>query len=147
VVPRAGAVATSSWIRSVIVLTMSVSLMGACSWNPRPVSRAAARPVVDLNPFDAAPHSFVVAAPRFAPGETAIVRICVSTEGVISSANVIGSSGDRRFDEFALIWARQVRLASRPQNDNAKELCGAVRVEVRGVPFPDALSGADNALG
>jgi TonB family protein len=94
----------------------------------------------------------VVAGPRFAPGESAIVRICVSGDGVIASANVIGSSGDKRFDDFALIWARQVRLASRPQsadteNDPTKQNCGAVRVEIRGVSLPQGLSESDSSLG
>jgi TonB family protein len=100
-----------------------------------------------VNPFDDTPSTFVVAGPHFAPGETAIVRICVSTDGAISSANVIGSSGDKRFDDLALLWARQVRLSSRPQANNAKELCGAVRVEIRGLPLPRGISGADSSLG
>jgi TonB family protein len=103
--------------------------------------------VVEVSPFDDTPSTFVVAGPHFAPGETAIVRICVAADGVISSANVIGSSGDKRFDDLALGWARQVRLASRPQSDNAKEVCGAVRVEIRRVQFPRGISGSDSSLG
>jgi hypothetical protein len=38
-------------------------------------------------------------------------------------------------------------LASRPQGDNAKEVCGAVRVEIRRVQFPQGISGSDSSLG
>ena len=145
--PRAGAAATLTLIRSVVVLAMCTGAMGACSWTQRPQPTAAMRPVVGLSPFDDTPNSFVVAGPHFAPGETAIVKICVSNDGVISSANVIGSSGDKRFDDFALVWARQVRLASRPQSEQVREVCGAVRVEIRGVPLPRGLSGAESSLG
>ena len=132
---------------AVIVLTLctgAMSAMSACSWNQRPQLPVAVAPAVDPNPFDDTPNSFVVAGPHFAPGETAIVRICVSIDGVISSANIIGSSGDKRFDDFALVWARQVRLASRA---HTAEACGAVRVEIRGVALPRGFSGADSSLG
>jgi hypothetical protein len=138
-----------AWI--VIVLTLC-GATAACRPNQRPQLPVAVVPAVDPNPFDDTPSSFVVAGPHFAPGETAIVRICVSTDGVIASANLIGSSGDKRFDDFALVWARQVRLASRAQsaanqNDPGKQNCGPVRVEIRGVPLPQGLSGSDSSLG
>jgi hypothetical protein len=140
---------------TVIALTLC-GAMPACSINRRPqmpvVVTPAPAPQAALNPFDETPNAFVVAGPHFTPGETAIVRICVSTEGVISSANLIGSSGDKRFDDLALVWARQVKLASRDQStatqtDLAKETCGAVRVEIRGVGLPRGLAGADSSLG
>jgi len=126
--------------------------MDACRTSQRPQVPVAVAPAVDRNPFDDTPNSFVVAGPHFSPGETAIVRICVSPDGIIASANLIGSSGDKRFDDFALVWARQVRLASRTQSavtpgDPAKQNCGAVRVEIRGVTLPRGLSGSDSSLG
>lgn len=141
---------------TVVVLMICSGAMAACSSNRRsqlPVAVVrAAVPAVAPNPFDDTPNAFVVAGPHFTPGETAIVRICVSTDGVISSANLIGSSGDKRFDDLALVWARQVRLASRPQgvgtqSEPAKDTCGAVRVEIRGVTLPEGLSGSDSSLG
>jgi hypothetical protein len=136
---------------AVLVLTLCGAMV-ACRTNQPLRPPVVAAPAVAPSPFDDTPNSFVVAGPRFAPGESAIVRICVSGDGVIASANVIGSSGDKRFDDFALIWARQVRLASRPQsadtdNDPAKQNCGAVRVEIRGVSLPQGLSESDSSLG
>jgi hypothetical protein len=136
-----------------IVLALCCA-MAACSTNRRAqlTVTGPAPSAVEPNPFDETPNAFVVAGPHFTPGETAIVRICVSTEGVISSADLIGSSGDKRFDDLALVWARQVKLASRTQTaatqtDLAKESCGAVRVEIRGVGLPRGLSGGDSSLG
>ena len=136
---------------TLLVLTLCGAL-NACRTDQRPQHPIAVAPAVNPSPFDDTPNSFVVAGPRFAPGETAIVRICVSTDGVIASADLIGSSGDKRFDDFALVWARQVRLASRPQatdsqSDPARQNCGAVRVEIRGVTLPHGLSGSDSSLG
>jgi TonB family protein len=140
---------------TVIVLTLCSAIV-ACRPNRPAQTRIAVSPALaaaaEPSPFDETPNSFVVAGPHFVSGETAIVRICVSTDGVISSANLIGSSGDKRFDDFAMVWARQVRLASRTQSagtqtEPAKENCGAVRVEIREVGLPRGLSGADSSLG
>jgi TonB family protein len=134
-------------MRTVIATAMCIAALSACSSNPRP------RPVVVLaepappNPFDNSSTSFVVSGPRFPPGETAIVKVCVSADGVIASADVVGSSGDKRFDDFALVWARQVKLGNLPQGDQAKEICGPVRVEIKAAPLPRILSAGDSALG
>ncbi|HEY6451971.1 MAG TPA: energy transducer TonB [Steroidobacteraceae bacterium] len=121
----------------------ALALLGACS-SSRAAARAPAAPEPD--PFgDAA--TFIVAGPRFAPGETAIVRVCVSIDGTISSATLIGSSGDQRFDELALNWARQVKLADATQPKRTREVCGPVRVEIRVTPLSPLLHGEGNSLG
>ena len=126
------------------------------------VVRAAAPP----DPFDDTSTSFTVQGARFAPGETTIVRVCVTAAGTIASADVIGSSGDKRFDDYALVWARQVRLRSMPPDGRAsaqspaspqsptpaltappaQSSCGPVRVEIRPAAMPGVLSEHSSGL-
>jgi hypothetical protein len=101
---------------------------------------------VALPPFDDAPVSFVVAAPHFTPGEVTIVRVCLASDRSIASADVMASSGDRRFDDLALTWARQVRLRSAPGDGVRLQSCGEVRVEIRIPAEPRVISGPDNSL-
>jgi TonB family protein len=118
---------------------------------PPPVAMPRAEPP---DPFDDTSTSFTVQGARFAPGETAIVKVCVTSEGSIASADVVGSSGDKRFDDYALVWARQVRLRSVPQgapSPSATPLptqsqCGPVRVEIRPAAMPGVLSEHSSAL-
>lgn len=98
------------------------------------------------NPFDQEPSSFLVPAGHFPAGETAIVKVCVTPGGQIASADVVSSSGDKRFDDLAVVWARQVRLRSLPEGAQTDALCGAVRVEIRPAPVPEALPGRQSAL-
>jgi TonB family protein len=98
------------------------------------------------SPFDDSSASFTVHGARFAPGETAIVKVCVTPDGSIASADVVGSSGDRRFDEFALVWARQVRLKSQPPGAQPQPLCGPVRVEIRPAGVPGVFAEHSSAL-
>jgi TonB family protein len=98
------------------------------------------------NPFDDASASFLVSGARFAAGEFAIVRVCVTPLGTIESADVVGSSGDRRFDEFAVVYARQVRLKTLPEGLQTVSVCGPVRVEIKAAPMPEALPGRQSAL-
>jgi hypothetical protein len=97
-------------------------------------------------PFDDAPVSFVVAGPRFTPGVVTIVKVCVAPDHSILSADVLASSGDRRFDDMAVAWARQVRLRAAPQDGSRVDPCGEVRVEIRTPSEPRVISGADSAL-
>lgn len=101
---------------------------------------------VPPNPFDDASSSFLVNGARFPPGETAIVKVCVTPAGTIASADVVGSSGDKRFDDFAVNWARQVQLRSLPQGVQTDTVCGAVRVEIKAAPLPEGLPGRQSAL-
>jgi len=134
----------------------AVILQGCAAPRRAPaVVRAAAPP----DPFDDTSTSFTVQGARFAPGETTIVRVCVTAAGTIASADVIGSSGDKRFDDYALVWARQVRLRSAPEGSAsaqqpapaltappAQSSCGPVRVEIRPAVMPGVLSEHSSGL-
>jgi TonB family protein len=121
---------------------------------PRRPPPVAVHPAEPPDPFDDTSTSFTVQGARFAPGETAIVKVCVTPEGSIASADVVGSSGDKRFDDYALVWARQVRLRSVPQEVRspsqstapAQSSCGPVRVEIRPAAMPGVLSEHSSAL-
>ena len=130
-----------------MVAAICIAALSACSWNRPPPAVVAVAAPAEVDPFDHTAVSFVVAGPHFMPGETAIVKVCVSPQGIISSAEVVLPSGDKRFDDFAVNWARQVRLANVTQSGEAKELCGPVRVEIKLSPLPRVLSGADSSLG
>ncbi len=101
---------------------------------------------VPPNPFDDSSSSFLVNGARFPPGETAIVKVCVTAAGTIASADVVGSSGDKRFDDFAVTWARQVQLRTLPQGVQTDTVCGPVRVEIKAGPLPEGLPGRQSAL-
>ena len=127
-----------------------LAVVAGCSAPPRvPSSAAMASPPVPMppNPFDDASSSFLVNGARFPPGETAIVKVCVTPMGAIASADVVGSSGDKRFDDFAITWARQVQLRSLPLGLQTVTICGPVRVEIRPAPLPEGLPGRQSALG
>jgi TonB family protein len=136
-------------VRTTLLLFACLAL-SACSWPRRSAPVAATPPAgpapVLPNPFDESSSSFLVSGARFPAGETAIVKVCVTPDGTISSAAVVGSSGDRRFDEFAVGWARQVRLRNMPQGVQTEEVCGPVRVEIKAAPLPEALPGRQSAL-
>jgi TonB family protein len=153
-------------VRPTLLWTVCLAALGAvlldgcaAARRPPPVAAhpAAAQPP---DPFDDTSTSFTVQGARFAPGETAIVKVCVTPEGSIASADVIGSSGDKRFDDYALVWARQVRLRAVAQGvaqgiakgaatqtpAPAQSLCGPVRVEIRPAGMPAVLSDHSSAL-
>ncbi len=139
-------------VRKLLWSAVAVAVaVGGCSYPRRPEPPAVAVPA-EPDPFEPGSTSFIVSGPRFTPGETAIVKVCVSPGGTISRADLVGSSGDKRFDDYALVWARQVRLAARGTDistaalPDAKETCGAVRVEIRAAPVPTSLGDRNNAL-
>src|SRR5665213_1209428 len=116
---------------------MSVMLAGLGCVRVAPAVRVVALPApqsapppLPVSPFEDSPVSFLVASPRFTRGELVIVRVCVGPDRSISSADILESSGDRRFDALAVGWARQVRLRSAPTADVPVAPCGQVRVEV-----------------
>jgi hypothetical protein len=100
-----------------------------------------------IAPFDDAPNAFTIAGPRFSAGEAALVRVCVARDHTVSSTDLIGSSGDQRFDALALQWARQVRLRYAAPPGAYMRRCGEVRVEIRTPEEPRAVSGVDVSLG
>lgn len=128
--------------RTTLLSLACLAALSACSWPRRPSPVASALP----DPFDESSSSFLVSGARFPAGETAIIKVCVSPDGTISSADVVGSSGDKRFDDFAVVWARQVRLKSMPQGAQTQEICGPVRVEIKAAPLPEALPGRQSSL-
>jgi len=128
-------------MRYAIIIAVCVATVAGCA----PVRRSPA-PRAPLPPFDDAPVSFVIATPRFTPGEVTIVKVCVAPDRTILSADVMASSGDRRFDDLALTWARQVRVRSAPADGSPLQTCGEVRVEIRAPSEPRVVSGPDSAL-
>jgi hypothetical protein len=100
-----------------------------------------------VEPFADDPVSFMVPGRHFPPGEVSIIRLCVAPDRSIASADVVESSGNARFDEMALVWARQVKLRSAPNNGAPVQPCGQVRVELRLPSEPRVTSGSDVSLG
>jgi outer membrane biosynthesis protein TonB len=133
-------------MRIVIVIAVCIVTVAGCATaRPRPTAQAAVIHIAQP-PFDDAPISFVIAAPRFSAGEVAIVKVCVAADRSILSAAVMESSGDRRFDDLAVNWARQVRLRSPPVDGTPVQACGEVRVEIRTPTEPRIISGPDSSL-
>jgi TonB family protein len=140
-------------LRVVCLAALGAVMLDGCA-APRRPPPVAAHPAEPPDPFDDTATSFTVQGARFAPGETAIVKVCVTPEGSIASAAVVGSSGDKRFDDYALVWARQVRLRSVPQGVPSRSqtpaptqsTCGPVRVEIRPAGMPGVLSEHSSAL-
>lgn len=135
------------WI--VCLAALGAVVLNSCA-APRRPPPVAVHPAEPPGPFDDTSTSFTVQGARFAPGETAIVKVCVTPEGSIASADVVGSSGDKRFDDYALVWARQVRLRTVPQGAPsqapAQSSCGPVRVEIRPAATPGVFSEHSSVL-
>jgi TonB family protein len=139
------------WI--VCLAALGAVMLNGCV-APRRPPPVTVHPAGPPDPFDDISTSFTVQGARFAPGETAIVKVCVTPEGTIASADVVGSSGDKRFDDYALVWARQVRLRRVPQGVDrgassqtpTQSSCGPVRVEIHPSSLPGVLSEHSSAL-
>ncbi len=80
-------------------------------------------------------------------GEHVIVRVCVGADHSIVSSDVVQSSGDPRFDQLAVGWARQVRLRAYTADEAPVASCGAVRVQMRHVPDEPVTGARANLLG
>jgi TonB family protein len=91
--------------------------------------------------------SFTTRGPTFAPGLYSTVRICVTAQGQISSAAVVVSSGDKRFDDYVLGFARRVQV--RPQRVNGRPVaaCDTVRVEINHGVAPATGASGGSAVG
>jgi hypothetical protein len=83
-----------------------------------------------VSPFDDSPVIFTVAGQHFTSGERVIVTVCLGPNHAITSADIFESSGDSKFDQLAVMWARRIRLREVAQGEQIAS-CGAVRVEVR----------------
>jgi len=131
-------------MRIAIAIAMCVAAVAGCAATARPVRVPSPPP--PQAPFDDAPVSFVVAGPRFTPGEVTIVKVCIAADRRVLSADIMASSGDRRFDDMALSWARQVKIREAPADGARLQPCGEVRVEIRKPSEPRVISGSDSAL-
>lgn len=100
--------------------------------NPPPAPPAPPEP---LSPFDDSPVIFTIAGQHFTRGERVIVTVCLGPNHSIASADIFESSGDSKFDQLALMWARRIRLREAAQGEQTAS-CGAVRVEVRPAQEP-----------
>lgn len=67
---------------------------------------------------------------HFSRGEQVVVRVCLHADHSIASSDILVSSGDRRFDELALDWARRVQLRAASTPGRTIAPCGPVRVEL-----------------
>ncbi|HLK70687.1 MAG TPA: TonB family protein [Steroidobacteraceae bacterium] len=84
---------------------------------------------------------------RFIRGEQVTVLVCVQADHSIASSAIIESSGDRRFDELALDWARRVQLRTAPVPGRTFARCGPVRVELHESGQPGVGRGPGERLG
>lgn len=108
-------------------------------------SKAPAAPPEPLSPFDDSPVIFTIAGQHFTRGERVIVTVCLAPDHSIARADIFESSGDSKFDQMALTWARRIRLRE-GNNGQPMATCGAVRVEVRPAQEPRVLQGPSDSL-
>jgi hypothetical protein len=101
-----------------------------------------------LRPLEVADAAFIARGPRFAPGLYATVRLCANPQGRIVSADVVVSSGEKRFDDFVVDYARRVQVL-KPQQLGGKSVsgCNTVRVEINRITNPGMSAGEQSALG
>ena len=131
-----------------LLVCVAVTLTGcALSARAQPAARVAVPAPVPLSPFDDSAVSFFVRDAAAARGELVIVRVCVGANHSIVSADVVESSGDPRFDQLAVGWARQIRLRTVSANGAPVASCGAVRVQMRRVPDTPVFGARGNLLG
>ncbi len=100
-----------------------------------------------VSPFADTAVSFFVNGFGLMRGEEVIVRVCVGADRSIVSSAIAQSSGDARFDQLAVVWARQIQLRAATQKGAPVASCGAVRVEMRRVPDTPVTGARDNLLG
>lgn len=110
-------------------------------------SLAPPAPPQPLSPFDDSPVIFTVAGLHFTRGERVIVTVCLGPNHSIASADIFESSGDSKFDQLAVSWARRIRLREAAQGAQPVASCGAVRVEVRPAQEPRMFNVPADSLG
>ncbi len=86
-----------------------------------------------------------MAGQHFTNGERVIVTVCLAPDRSITSADIFESSGDSRFDQLAVMWARRIRLREAAQGEQTAN-CGAVRVEVRPAQEPKMFHAPADSL-
>jgi TonB family protein len=132
-------------MRNGIVLMLCFGGLGGCAHLALPVP--ASPTPLPMAELEDSTISFVVAGPRFTPGESAMVKVCLSAEGEIVSTQLIASSGERKFDDSALLWAMQAKMSPLVFKGKPVATCEQVRVEIRGAPYPHIGGGSDFSLG
>jgi TonB family protein len=132
-------------MRNGIVLVLCIGGLGGCAHLGSPVP--ASPTLLPVSELEDSSISFVIAGPRFTPGESAMVKVCLSAEGEIVSTQLIASSGERKFDDSALVWALQAKMSPLIFKGKPVATCEQVRVEIRGAPYPHIGSGSDFSLG
>ena len=137
----------------------SLLLLGGCVTSMPPPARSpvAAMPggaanaptsgAAEEEPPPTTTRSFLIRGEHFAVGQSASLKVCLSPDGAIASVELLRSSGEPGFDEFALVWARQADVSQWVRKDQQAESCGSVRVEIGRGARPRLDRGADNALG
>jgi len=103
-------------------------------------------PPPPLSPFADAAVSFLIRG-HFVRGEQVVVRICLHADHSIASSAIVESSGDRRFDEMALDWARRMQLRTEATPGHTIARCGSVRVELRDTAAPGMGRSVGEQLG
>jgi len=104
-----------------------------------------AAPPEPLSPFDDAPVIFTIAGQHFTRGERVIVTVCLAPDHSIASSDIFEYSGDSKFDQLAVLWARRIRLRAAAQGEQLAT-CGAVRVEVRPASEPRVFESPGDSL-
>ncbi|HMD58265.1 MAG TPA: TonB family protein [Steroidobacteraceae bacterium] len=132
-------------MRNCIVLILCFGGLGGCAHLGLPVP--ASPTLLSVAELEDSTISFMVAGPRFTPGESAMVKVCLSAEGEIVSTQLIASSGERKFDDSALVWALQAKMSPLISKGKPVATCEQVRVEIRGVPYRQIGAGSDFSLG
>ena len=74
-----------------------------------------------------------------------IVTVCLGPDHAIASADVFESSGDSKFDQLAVMWARRVRLREAAQGEQMAA-CGTVRVEVHPSQEPRMINAPGDSV-
>lgn len=127
-------------------LPLGIVMLAGCATLPPPPPPAPVPVVTDEAPQPTI-RSFLIRGPRFPVGQSANVRVCVNANGVVTSAEVTGSSGEPSFDDFAITWAQQADMQHWLRKDAKEPTCGNVRVEIGPGSHPRVGSSADSALG
>jgi TonB family protein len=126
-----------------LIVLLCLAVLGGCMHR----THTMAAPAVNIKPLEISDATFTTRGPSFGSGLSAAIQLCVGPDGRIVSASVVQSSGEKRFDDFVLTFARQVHVQPRRENGKPVLSCDTVRVEVNHFPHPGLSLGTDNVLG
>jgi TonB family protein len=119
---------------STALCLLLIAVLSGCSLPPLQAPRPTPRPP-PVSPFADSSVSFLIQG-NFARGEQVLVRVCLRADHSIDSSDILESSGDQRFDEMALDWARRVQLRTAGVSGRPVARCGSVRVELHETGAP-----------